>query len=250
MCRLCGREACAECYEQVQELTDDRGAEDADVLELQARREKHARRNPFFLSCTRRNEHQAKDFSPMSRFCKTELEQAIQEMEDLLSSPDSDGDSEQIPDTSVVAIEEIAKEQNHPDDSTNPDSRPLEDLPLVSSPGSSSEIPSHVVTKYHDQDLRYDAFRKLWAKGEPLVVTGLLEKFQIKWSPDYFIEHYYTQSCLVIECQSDVNKRVTVGEFFQDFGKYEGRRDTWKLKVDTSCSLAKISSSPAQLILN
>ena len=51
MCRLCGREACAECYEQVKELTIDRaGAPEAEIAALQARREKHAHINPFFLS--------------------------------------------------------------------------------------------------------------------------------------------------------------------------------------------------------
>ena len=85
MCRLCGREACAECFEQVRELTTDRvGAPEAEIAALQARREKHAHINPFFLSCTRRNEHQAKDFSPMSRFHRAELHQAIVEMEALL----------------------------------------------------------------------------------------------------------------------------------------------------------------------
>lgn len=209
MCRLCGREACAECYEQVKELTDDRGAEDADVLELQARREKHARRNPFFLSCTRRNEHQAKDFSPMSRFCKSELAQAIKDMQ---------------------ALNETALSEQEAADQT-PDTQPPAEEPAQVNTDPSAALPFHVIKQFTEAEIKYDVFRKLWAKGEPLMVTGLLAKFIIKWNPDYFIEHYFSQSCLVIECQSDVNKRVTVGEFFQDFGKYEGRRDTWKLKV-------------------
>jgi lysine-specific demethylase 3 len=167
----------------------------------------------------------------MSRFCKTELAQAIEDMENLLLTTDPDPDSEPMLDTPIVSCEELTKEQNVVDNSTVPDCGQPEGASLEPPSKSSSEVPSHVVAMYEDKDLRYDVFRELWAKGQPLVVTGLLEKFQIKWNPDYFIEHYYTQSCLVIECQSDVNKRVTVGEFFQDFGKYEGRRDTWKLKV-------------------
>lgn len=219
MCRLCGREACAECYEQVKELTDDRGAEDADVLELQARREKHARRNPFFLSCTRRNEHQAKDFSPMSRFCKSELAQAIKDMQALNETPMSEQE----------AADHSADIPTHP---------PVEQLAPNNGDGPAA-IPSHVIKQFTEAEVNYDSFRKLWARGEPLMVTGLLSKFQIKWNPDYFIEHYFSQSCLVIECQSDVNKRVTVGEFFQDFGNYEGRRDTWKLKVSGSIRSAR-----------
>ena len=85
MCRLCGREACAECFAKVRELTQYRpGASDSEIAALQAKRESHAHTNPFFLSCTRRNEHQYSDFSPMSRFDKAELESVIESMEKLL----------------------------------------------------------------------------------------------------------------------------------------------------------------------
>lgn len=206
MCRLCGREACAECFEQVKILTDNSGAEDADVFELQARREKHSRRNPFFLACTRRNEHQAKDFSPMSRFCKSELELVIKEMEELLASPDLDP-----PVPSDVEIPDLDVEVT-PDDQID-------------------SLPSHRIVRFKHEELPYDLFPKLWAKGKPLVVTGLLPQFKISWTPEHFIEHYGSKTCLVIQCQSDMNKRITVGEFFKEFGKYEGRTDCWKLKV-------------------
>jgi len=204
MCRLCGREACAECFEQVKVLTDNSGAEDADVFELQARREKHSRKNPFFLACTRRNEHQAKDFSPMTRFCKSELEVVIREMEELLATPDSGPPTEvETPGLDV----EMA-----PDDQIG-------------------SIPSHRILKFKRGDLSYDIFTGAWAKGKPLVVTDLLPQFKINWTPEHFIENYGSKSCLVIQCQSDMNKRITVGDFFKEFGKYEGRKDCWKLKV-------------------
>lgn len=91
MCRLCGRETCSECFAQVKDLTEDRpGATPGDIAALQARREKHSHSNPFFLACTRRNEHQSKEFSPMSRFCKAELSEAINEMQALVDTPDGD----------------------------------------------------------------------------------------------------------------------------------------------------------------
>ena len=78
----------------MKELTTDRqGATEAEIAQLQARREKHAHVNPFFLSCTRRNEHRASDFSPMSRFSKDELDQAIIDMEALLTEKSVDGAS-------------------------------------------------------------------------------------------------------------------------------------------------------------
>ena len=104
MCRLCGREACAECFAKVRELTQYRpGASDSEIAALQARRESHAHTNPFFLSCTRRNEHQFSDFSPMSRFDKTELEGVIESMEKLLREEAATPPSEPVAQPSVVA---------------------------------------------------------------------------------------------------------------------------------------------------
>jgi len=206
MCRLCGREACAECFEQVKILTDNSGAEDADVFELQARREKHSRKNPFFLACTRRNEHQAKDFSPMTRFCKSELEVVIREMEELLATPDPHPPLAEDVETPNQGVEITRHDEIGP-------------------------LPTHRIPEFKHGDLSYDLFTKLWAKGKPLVVTGLLPLFKINWTPEHFIENYASKSCLVIQCQSDMNKRITVGDFFKEFGKYEGRKDCWKLKV-------------------
>jgi lysine-specific demethylase 3 len=73
-------------------------------------------------------------------------------------------------------------------------------------------------------------FAPIWQRGEPIVVTGCLERFKIAWTPEYFVEHYGEQTCLIIECQAGTNRRVTVGEFFNMFGKYEGRTECWKLK--------------------
>lgn len=250
MCRLCGREACAECFEQVKELTTDRvGAPEAEIAALQARREKHAHINPFFLSCTRRNEHQAKDFSPMSRFCKTELAQALEEMEALLKQPGgaASRDEEYSPriksspkpprdlwgstspgPSSTTSGAGVIKSAGIP-----PDPSSFASAAASSAPPSAAgaQIPSHETASFPDADLTDEKFRRVWEKGVPLVVSGLLAKFHVQWTPEYFSSKYGTQSCLILECQNEQNKRVTVAEFFALFGKYEGRRDCWKLKV-------------------
>ena len=275
MCRLCGREACAECFEQVKELTEDRpGAGQAEIAALQARREKHSHSNPFFLSCTRRNEHQFRDFSPMSRFCEVELAQTIKDMKALLLEQDVDATpvydviDPALDSQTAVAVNEFSTSSPSPtnppelctsnsttDSSgvcTPPDlsisssstlKSPAEVSPQIEPPfnGSTSvvelsgetmaELPSHDTQRFTASELTDEVFRLVWAKGRPLVVTGLLPKFQIQWTPEYFIEKYRIQSCLIIECQTDLNKRVTVGEFFSWFGKYENRTECWKLKV-------------------
>lgn len=270
MCRLCGREACHECFEQVKELTTDRpGATEAEQAALQARREKHAHINPFFLSCTRRNEHRAVDFSPMTRFAIDELRQAISDMEALLtespSQPVTDaasGESSNVSTlttlldsgsasgvhthtgngsangtydpsmSSVPAVSTGAVQALPPQsDSAIPPQPSTSNASFSQPPSPPSSIPSHVPRYFTDAELTDDVFRELWLKGEPLVVTDVLKKFALQWTPEYFKTKYGSQSCLILECQNDQNKRMTVGEFFSLFGQYEGRRDCWKLKV-------------------
>ena len=261
MCRLCGREACAECFEQVRELTTDRiGAPEAEIAALQARREKHAHINPFFLSCTRRNEHQAKDFSPMSRFCKTELQHAIDEMEGLVKRHPSSGAG---PPAHDIVMEQEASPKlskdvwggsSSPSSSSSPTGAGLDGIKsaglppdpssFASSAAASSAapgpaaggapIPSYETVTFDDAELTDLKFRRVWETGVPIVVTGILPKFHIEWTPEYFSSKYGSQSCLILECQTEQNKRVTVAEFFSWFGKYEGRRDCWKLKVRAS----------------
>ncbi|KAF9004726.1 hypothetical protein BDQ17DRAFT_1304856 [Cyathus striatus] len=262
MCRLCGREACAECFVQVRELTTDRpGATPGEIAALQAKRERHAHSNPFFLSCTRRNEHQEKDFSPMSRFCREELEAAIKEMEKLDLEYEEDrmksangidgvgelmngGDHSQAESSSSLAgavpvssphrtpkvngtscTKYTLDTSLEPDESADPAFQPTNLPPLTAS------IPSHPIRRYADTELTSsDTFSKIWELGEPLVISNVLSHFKLQWTPEYFIEKYREQTCLIMECQTDQNKRVNVGEFFGWFGQYEGRQDCWKLK--------------------
>ncbi|TFK74360.1 hypothetical protein BDN72DRAFT_812710 [Pluteus cervinus] len=227
MCRLCGREACSECFSQVRELTTNRpGADQAEILALQARREKHAHSNPFFLSCTRRSEHQAKDFSPMSRFCKAELEKAIEDMQNLLETRKTV--------TEVASPSRSETLSRTPSSPTAPSTDSVDKLEVGQLdgyvPACEARILSRRIRRFTDHELTEDVFRKVWAEGEPLVVTDLLHKFRIQWTPEYFVSQYGTQNCLIIECQTDQNKRITVAEFFEWFGKYEGRTECWKLK--------------------
>ncbi|KAI0091874.1 hypothetical protein BDY19DRAFT_927217 [Irpex rosettiformis] len=264
MCRLCGREACHECFEQVKELTTDRpGATEAEQAALQARREKHAHINPFFLSCTRRNEHRALDFSPMTRFSSDELHQAINDMEVLLTEPPTQpspiaGLSESSEMNTISGLlddspTEAQAASGHVNGSHDPLASPSKEHGQSSPPDSAippqlstlntsfsqpppqpllatSSIPSHIPRYFTDAELTDAVFRELWQKGEPLVVTDVLKKFTLDWTPEYFKTKYGSQNCLILECQNDQNKRMTVGEFFSLFGQYEGRRDCWKLK--------------------
>lgn len=303
MCRQCGREACAECYEIIRELTSEYSPNDRQ--EKMARRERHAHTNPFFLSCTKRTEHGVHSFNAVSRFIQSELDDAVRDMEKLTvveketastetkvgrvneqggsggsggkdvnaksrgkegssvdPQMDVDGTSKTDEASGAAAnghtIEELLEKSSgsatEPDNaqasSQSPD-RPvgsttgftsegyddgvctLVSNPVPPSPSSSTppSIPSWPVPYYTFDSLTEPLFSALWARGTPLLVTGLLNRFEIQWTPQYFIEKYGQQACIILECQVDTNKRVTVGEFFDSFGKYDERKECWKLKV-------------------
>jgi lysine-specific demethylase 3 len=94
------------------------------------------------------------------------------------------------------------------------------------------DIPFHPTVTFSDSTLTEETFRQVWVEGRPLVVKGVLDKFHIKWTPQYFIEKYGDHSCIVVDCVTEARREVTVGWFFGLFGKYDERDSTrvWKLK--------------------
>jgi lysine-specific demethylase 3 len=284
MCRLCGREVCNECFQQVRDLTQaPPNATPAELKAFNMKREKHAHANPFFLSCLKRNEHSMADFTPVTRFVGAELDKTIQEMEEIL---DKDATASQTTPPMNVAGSIIPSDTNHvhpqpvppPIGAQPPQPQPAlltrPEPPAISTGiaysayrASSADVfpdpiaspvyddyipsnaPQHVtsIPTYPIQVIPanlYDApkvststtapspaFASLWRLGLPLLVKGGFDRFKIRWNPQYFIERYGDQSCLIIECQTEVNRRVRVAEFFEQFGQYKDRTESWKMKV-------------------
>ena len=265
MCRLCGREACSDCYALVCELTKDPpDATPQQVQERQRRREKYAHGNPFFLGCTKRNEHQAECFSPMSRFFAEELDDAIEEMENVLrriqAAPQNsdhghgegngdvgsaEGGSTSDADTTatvkrpsffdgppnwtaVFKSKVIGRADFHP--SLRPSASRLAGEPYVppNLVEATTLTPYWEICRYSTDEVTPpedpEKFARIWAHGEPVVVVNILNAFTIIWSPEYFIQEFGDRECLITECEQDSNKKTTIREFFGEFGKYEGRR--------------------------
>ncbi|KAJ4000558.1 hypothetical protein F5050DRAFT_1804039 [Lentinula boryana] len=367
--------ATCDCYEEIVALTSDPNADlrksgspaspeleaqmTARLAAQQSLKEKQNHSKPFFLSCTKRAEHRAAEFTPVSRFCLQELEEAIRGMEAILSEEEGeeggqamDLGNEELNSTSSTSSDStgistppetnvhfsalnVEKERSYPKghlyppsqsysqqpyhpyqysaqyphqqqpyvsqlqaahgllaSSTNPDrhqqarmqehyttessehhqsqsshyssglpsyinpdslqgseaytqspyirSQPDSNLlndtitstpraPSISSqnvyqPSShNSKIPLHPIPTYTFDALTATVFQKIWRKSTPILVTDVGQRFRVRWTPEYFIKEYGEQSCLIIECQTDTNRRVTVGEFFAEFGKYADR---------------------------
>ena len=245
MCINCGREACEECFEIISRLTGPTSAQSQSPnspAPPRSQKERQALANPFFLSCSRKNEHGVQTFTPVTRFVKSELDEAVAEMERLTldeggEAPSMSGGHVSM-DTGAQQLQPIPASQM---DSLF-DERVYDDgicalirdpiPPRVSStPQGEQLIPTYPVPRYTAESLTEEVFVKQWAKGIPLVVEGLADRLMVSWTPEYFMTKYGNQPCIVVECQTDSNKKVTVREFFDPFGKYEGRTECWKLKV-------------------
>lgn len=299
MCRVCGREVCQDCFKQVQDLTiEPPNCTPQQKTMWAQRRERHSHANPFFLGCTKRIEHVASNFTPVTRFVAAELEKAVAEMEIVVSSAEAEetaqgqdnrkeNEHHSSGDGPTSPVHQATTSQARPDvygpHSVFDGSRQQESISysppqagvLYSDPGTRNSVqnfpdpltnptyddyipahtPEHIASipidrlqiipaDYYDplqtnnlagpsSELSNSEpiFSELWKKGLPILVKNLRSRFKLPWTPEHFIDQYGEQSCLIVECQNDTNKRVTIQEFFAEFGKYEGRTECWKLKV-------------------
>jgi [histone H3]-dimethyl-L-lysine9 demethylase len=237
---------------------------------MQAKRETHGHApRGFFLSCMPGIKHDMSSFSPVSRFYGSELEEAVNEMEELMGLQNGVERTSNETATSMGGVEDTGPSSASKMDmfdlataaadagDAEPSTRPLmatrkplmglaatlvepgldntfkleDSAPLSRKASDGLPIPSLPIKFYSDAELTEDVFCSIWLRGDPLVVSGLLPKFRIQWTPQYFMEKYGKQMCHVLDCQTDETKNTTVREFFSGFGKYEGRKNCWKLKV-------------------
>lgn len=222
MCHDCGRELCGDCHHWLERHNDDLPTDPTDkvkILRLDPNRRQYL--------CAFGFRHFTRDLIPVSRFDVVQLDDIITRM------------------TSIVAetITDVKPLDYLPNDAANLANFPG-NFPTVSVgkelpppqynlvyPADPSGVPSFVMKTFAHEDFTEDIFRPLWAKGDPIVVTGLLHRFDIEWTPEYFIEKYGDVECQIVDCQSEKAHDTEVGQFFKKFGKYENRKTCWKLKV-------------------
>ncbi|KAI9775768.1 MAG: hypothetical protein M1839_000896 [Geoglossum umbratile] len=84
-------------------------------------------------------------------------------------------------------------------------------------------------------------FRNIWhlqgdqTRGMPIVISGMLDRFDVAWTPDYFIGNYGDEQCWVVNCSTNETlhggETVTVGEFFKSFNTHNFRGVTTSMKL-------------------
>lgn len=65
-------------------------------------------------------------------------------------------------------------------------------LPRVEDPAG---IKQHPFMHIHVNRLTDDVFNDMWSRGEPMVVSGVGERFKFEWSPDMLIQRFGGQPC-------------------------------------------------------
>lgn len=95
-----------------------------------------------------------------------------------------------------------------------------------------SKIPKFLPVPYIDHSLLpLEEFQALWRTGGiPLVLTGMLDRFKLPWDPQYFIDMYGEELCLVHDCSDGSVQNATVAGFFSAFLDPDGGGTSSKLK--------------------
>ncbi|KAG8909155.1 hypothetical protein FRC00_010634, partial [Tulasnella sp. 408] len=216
ICKQCAREFCSECRDKIMHLSEKCSTLEEVKERLKARHENNPKRedNRLMYCQGGKVEHYVRDLRPVTRFRTDELETTISDMGTILI--------ESKMDLSTVEPETDSSSQPAPITRHDP-SDPVD-------PSGVGTLPFHV---FAAGGLTDEIFVPLWAKGQTVVVTGLLDVFQFKWTPDEFIRRYGSQTCHVVDCDDNSQTPIPmrVEEFFSQFGNYEGRTACLKLKV-------------------
>ncbi|KAK0485497.1 hypothetical protein EDD18DRAFT_1293050 [Armillaria luteobubalina] len=263
MCRSCGREACADCFAQIEKLTMNvPEVIQAEIVQQQQRRKQRSSKS--ILACKERHDHRANDFLPVTRFCKEELEQAIVAMELVIMEEDRDSIGCDAPKVTSPAsgfsvdayrVQTLPEVNSLPQGivkySTNYSHHQGQDLshafipkPIITptTPGSHlypndhnptnipDIVPFHPIQRLKYEEVTDNVVHIHLTNGQPLLINDIQAKLKISWSPEYFIQHHGSEECRIEECQTGVSKPATVRQYFQDFGRYKHRKECWKLK--------------------
>nr|GAT46123.1 clavaminate synthase-like protein [Mycena chlorophos] len=235
MCRSCGREACGDCFYVIEAITREAPAGSEEAAKVQEQRHLNMHRSPWFLSCAGKSDHGAKNFSPVTRFLKKELEDAVKQMDQIMRETAGEEEPTIGPPGLPDIYHDFPRNPGHLRDRSSSPSSNDSDQTVVEHrnipAGPPGSIPSYEIKRYKNAELSEEVFRELWKHGQPLLVEDAGKNLQQPWTPQFLSQKYGGQQCVTIECQNEKSRNTTVGDFFGSFGKYEQRGDEcWKVK--------------------
>lgn len=203
MCQQCGNEACLRCFE----ILDSCFNTDLPPLGIH----KHADWLKQIQTCTKWNggRHNPASHIKISHLTRNEIQDFLSDM-DVLWPQGS-----------------CAPQPAH-------DTSSFSDLSqyLFQPPGDHSDPYYQIPVAEFDADPTI--FNKLWSAGQVIVVTGMMDRFELRWTPEYFTSKYAEEACNMLDSNAPHHppRPTTVGQFFLNFGQTPSANQTvWKLRV-------------------
>ncbi|KAJ7470371.1 Clavaminate synthase-like protein [Mycena latifolia] len=176
VCLHCGREMCEACYNSISAGSSDLHCmvyEQGDI-------------HLSMLNCGGGGQHEAGNFTAITRFSADELFTATGEMAEVVQR------ASVVPGISVSGPQFVA-------------------------PFLADGIPYWEIQRFMSAELSDQLFRATWARGEPLVISHAHDAFQIEWGPQYFRDNHGEDVCQVQDCQTQEMTETNVYAFFQRF---------------------------------
>ncbi|KAI0715183.1 hypothetical protein C8Q76DRAFT_768217 [Earliella scabrosa] len=87
--------------------------------------------------------------------------------------------------------------------------------------------PTRVVRFLRAAQLTEAKFSSILRDHRPLVVTGMQEYFQLRWTPQWFIEQFGDVLCDVEDCETGTLSSQTILQFFSLFGQANHIKDVF-----------------------
>ncbi|BFZ64625.1 hypothetical protein YB2330_005775 [Saitoella coloradoensis] len=204
VCYVCGHEVCLGCWDEWDETSPSLVAPDAvsptppSTAGNGNQKAQVEVGNPMLDACRHRTRHGKHHFVPYTRFAEGEIRALMERASEW------------------VALTQGAVWDNEIPQHLRVRGETEESLPFVSE---------------RWDNVSEGDFQKLWRRGEPLVLSGCLERMEIQWTPEYFIKYYGWQICHLVNCEKSQVIQATVEKFFENFenGELHGHR-TLKLK--------------------
>ncbi|KAG8787258.1 hypothetical protein FRC12_015745 [Ceratobasidium sp. 428] len=194
MCTQCGRDVCSDCYEQISSST-------CGGQQLPRK----------YFTCVPDVPHTSLNFRPVTQFTLQELEKTLKDMKSTIEK------NSRTPSPENRSAHGVG---------VGVGNRPVGSKHVQT---DFSGVPSHQIN-YLQKDATEDVFKAIWARGEAVVIEGLLDAFKIKWTPDYFVDTYGQDECWIQDCSTDTKKKSNVKAFFSKFDEADRENLIWKLK--------------------
>ena len=198
MCMVCGIEICVDCWEEWQSASTDIVADGTESFETMF--------VPRLDQCVYRRRHTRAQFYLISRANISEVKWLLERT----------GSEIWKRDTPPVLNGHLQDDPGDEVDNVNQPFRYPYTFHSISARGSAT---------HQDQEA---LFQQVWhasgnqGLGIPIVIHGISSPLQTsKWTPEYFKQHYGTEECQVVDCDSNETNPTTIAKFFEAFTQAE-----------------------------